>query len=84
MIVWLWDVDGSERAGHGVTDDEQRARQAAEACLRTGQATGAQVELAQLVNGFTALTVYYQRTGDGWTARRSAGQIIWAPLQAAS
>jgi hypothetical protein len=84
MIVWLWDSSGPDRAGRGVTDDEGLARRAAEACLRAGQATGARVELAHVVTGFSGLTSGYQRTGQGWTARQSAGRVTWVRLRAAS
>jgi hypothetical protein len=38
VILWLWDAHGPDRAGRGVTDDEARALEAAEACLRSGHA----------------------------------------------
>ncbi|WP_300603448.1 hypothetical protein [Trebonia sp.] len=71
MIVFLWDAGNA----HGVTDDESRARQAAGACLISGQATTARVERAVTVLGICTLTTCYQRTGDGWSARRRDGRI---------
>ena len=79
MIVWLWDAGN----GHGVTDDEVRARQAAEAFIRGGQAGAARVERAHLVTEIRALTSGYARTGHGWTAQpRRNGLIKWVPLPA--
>jgi hypothetical protein len=82
VIVWLWDADGPDRAVRGVTDDEERARQAAESWIVSGQAGAAQVERAQFVTGFAALTAHYKRTGHGWTARRARddGIVTWVPL----
>jgi hypothetical protein len=59
--VWLWDA-GTRR---GVTDDETRALQAAEALIRSGQAASARVEKAHLVTGIRALESGYTRTGHG-------------------
>jgi hypothetical protein len=81
MIVWLWDADGSGRRGLGVSDDQGRARQAAEACLRSGQADAARVEAAVVVDGTCTLTAGYQRTGQGRQAQRGPrGGIRWEPL----
>jgi hypothetical protein len=40
VIVWLWDAG----SGRDVTDDQARARQAAEMLIRTGRADAARVE----------------------------------------
>jgi hypothetical protein len=80
VIVWLWDAG----SGRGVTDDESRARRAAEALIRTGRADTARVERAFLVAGLSVLTSGYARTGHGWTAQpRPGGLIRWVPLPAA-
>jgi hypothetical protein len=79
VIVYLWDACGPGQF-RGVTDDEARARQAAEACLASGRASGAQVELAHLVTGFAALTSHYQRTGEGWRTRDADGRVTWVPF----
>jgi hypothetical protein len=80
VIVWLWDA-GSAR---GVTDDESRARRAAEAFMRSGRADTARVEKALAVTGISALASGYLRTGHGWTAQpRRDGLIRWVPLPAA-
>jgi hypothetical protein len=80
MIVFLWDAHSPAREGHGVTDDEETARQAAEAFLNTSEGT-ARVEQALLVLGIRALTSGYQRTGQGCTAQpRRNGPVRWVPL----
>jgi hypothetical protein len=80
MIVWLWDAG----SGHGVTDDQARARRAAEVLMRSGRADAARVEKALAVTGISALASGYLRTGHGWTAQhRQDGLIRWVPLPAA-
>ena len=80
MIVWLWDAG----SGRGVTDDQTRARRAAEMLMRSGRADAARVEKALAVTGISALDSGYLRTGHGWTARpRRDGLIQWVPLPAA-
>jgi hypothetical protein len=79
VIVYLWDSHGPGRFC-GVTDDDARARSAAEECIASGQATAAQVELAQLVSGFAAMTAYYVRMGEGWRAQYRDGRTTWVPL----
>jgi hypothetical protein len=75
-MVFLWDAGRCR----GVTDDVARARQAAEACIASGQAGTARVELAQLVTGFAALTSHYKRTGEGWRTRDADGRVTWVPF----
>jgi hypothetical protein len=85
MIVYLWDAAGSAFTALGVTDDQSRARQAAEACIRDGQAASARVEQAQLVSGIRALNPGYARLGQGWTAQPGRnGRVRWVPLADAS
>jgi len=71
VIVYLWDT----RNGCGVTDDEARARQAAESCI-TGDADVARVEKA-VIRGIRMLTSGYQRTGERWLASHRDGQVTW-------
>jgi hypothetical protein len=79
MIVWVWDA-GSDC---GVSDDRSRARKAAAAFLRAGSTDTACVEQAFLVSGVRTLTMVYDRTGTGWSARRCRnGRIAWKPLPA--
>ena len=81
MIVFLWDVPVPGGTARGITDDDTRARQAAEAWLRAG-ADSARVERATLRHGGAWLTDGYQRTGSGWTARIRDGRITWARFSA--
>ena len=74
MRVWIWDAG----TRHGVTDDADRAKLAAQAALREGET--ASVELAIAALGFRDLTTTYVRTGTGWTARATADAITWTPL----
>jgi hypothetical protein len=76
-MVWLWDA-GRAR---GITDDEDRAREAAAGFIRRGRATGARVEMAVMASGPRSLNPGYTRLGCGWTARaRRDGQVRWAPF----
>lgn len=82
MIVWLWDACGPHRTRRGITDDGARARQAAEACIRSGQATAARVEQAVSFLGVHTIATGYQRTGLGWSAHNHDGRITWEPFTA--
>ena len=87
VIVWLWDVSGPARTACGVTDDQARARQTAEAILTAGQGTTAALEQAVLGLGAGSMTYGYQRTGQAWHALVSDGHVTWtrpAPHLAAS
>lgn len=85
MIVWLWDTTAAACEGRGVTDDETRAREAAEARMRSDQADSARVERALAVLGVETLTSGYERTGLGWAARRHHdGRITWVPFPSCS
>ncbi len=75
MILWIWDACGSGHCG-GVTDDDAKARHAAQACIVSGRAGIARFEAARLVLG-AALTSVYERTGGGWAAQRRDSGIAW-------
>jgi hypothetical protein len=82
VIVYLWTTVARETPmphGYlGVSDDDGRARGAAEHCLRTGQARLAFVETAQTVMAAHSLSMCYLRTGAGWWARPGpAGEVHW-------
>ncbi len=82
MIVFLWTADEPGRFS-GVTDDAERARGAAESLIKSCQASMAQVEAAHYDSGFGARSdPRYQRTGRGWLASKSDGDISWQPLRA--
>lgn len=83
MLVYLWSASDPGRFS-GVSDSETRARQRAEYCLQTGQASVAFIEQAFLVTSATTLTHCYERTGNGWRALQNAGGITWTSLRAAS
>ena len=79
MNVWLWEAGG----GRGVSDQERRARAAAAAYVRGGQAGSARVERALLMAGDRWLTSGYRRTGEAWEARsRRDGRVRWTRLRA--
>ena len=79
MTVWLWEAGST----CGVTSDGTRARRAAAAFLRAGGGNEARVEEAFLASGARTLAMVYDRTGTGWSARRSrGGRIAWTPLRA--
>jgi hypothetical protein len=84
MSIWLWDAGN----GLGVTDNDMRAKQAAEACIASGQATAARVERAVFVLARGTLTYDYERTGEGWRTRNRDSGIAWVrfskPERAAS
>lgn len=83
MIVWLWDACGPARSGRGVTDDDARARQTAEACTRGSQASAARAESARTILASGTLTFAYERTGEGWAAQRHRdGRITWTAFTA--
>ena len=69
MTVWLWDAPGPTSSARGVCGKEARARRAAAARLRGGQASAAVVEEAMVVIGAGSLLDGYERTGNRWQAR---------------
>jgi hypothetical protein len=85
VIMYLWTAPGRDtaafRRASGVTDDQSRARQAAELLLRTGQAATAYIECAYTAMAAATLNSCYVRTGAGWWAQLSqAGQVVWTPF----
>jgi hypothetical protein len=69
------------RGSTGVSDDDDRARHAAEAYLRAGQARLAYVEVAYTAIGAHTLNPVYMRTGEGWWAQpNAAGEAVWVPF----
>jgi len=80
MLLWLWDTcdPGQYR---GVTDDETKARRAAESCITRGLATAARVESARFAMN-AGLQASYQRTGIAWTARASGQRVRWFSVPA--
>jgi hypothetical protein len=85
VIMYLWtaaDRDvASFRRATGVSDDQARARQAAEALLRAGNAGTAYIECAYTAMATGTLNLCYVRTGSGWWAQLGqAGRIVWTPF----
>lgn len=83
MIVYLWTAVARDaavpRGSVGISDDDGKARDAAEQCIRAGHARLAYIETAQ--TGMLALTFVpcYVRTGTGWWATPDpAGDVQWA------
>jgi hypothetical protein len=87
VIVWIWAASGPGDFC-GVTDDPERARDAAAGCISSGEASAARVESARARLGTGWLTEGYVRSGHGWTATAAGGgTVVWkpfAPLAAAS
>ena len=82
MIVYLWSTVAREtpvpHGNLGVSDDDGRARGAAEECIRIGQARLAYVEAARTVMTAHSLSPCYMRTGLGWWAAAGpAGDVEW-------
>lgn len=80
--MYLWEAvardDAAPWGGLGVSDDDERARDAAEDCLRTGRARLAYVESACLATSAVSLIRVYVRTGSGWWATPDpAGGVAW-------
>ncbi len=81
--MWTWDAFAPGRSGGGASDDEQRARQAAEAWMRANQAETASLDQVRLALGSGSLLTHYERTGIRLAAERHRnGRITWRPPQA--
>lgn len=82
--MYLWTAAGHDIASFraaGVSDDQARARNAAEALLRAGKAGTAYVECAYTAMATSTLSLCYVRTGIGWQARLGqAGRVVWTPF----
>lgn len=87
--MYIWTAPGSGTANFrratGVSDDRDKARTAAEATLRSGQAGIAYVERVYTATATPTLSFCYVRTGTGWWARiDQAGHIVWTSYVAGS
>jgi hypothetical protein len=87
VIIYLWTAAGAGTAAlhraSGVSDDQTRARHAAEVLLRTGQAGVAYVECAYTAIATATLSLCYVPTGTGWSAQLGqGGQVVWTPYAA--
>ena len=82
--MYLWTASGHDIASFraaGVSDDQAKARNAAEALLRTGKAGTAYIECAYTAMATSTLSLCYVRTGTGWRAQLGqAGRVVWTPF----
>ena len=83
MNGWAWDGAAEGSAGCGVSDDEDRAREAAEAWLTANPHGTAVLGTARLNDGPTTLSVHWTSTGRARRSRRQRdGRITWARIPA--
>jgi hypothetical protein len=85
--MYIWTAPGNGASGFrratGVSDDHDKAREAAEAALRAGRASTAYIERVRTATATPALSFCYVRTGIGWWARLGqAGHVVWTPYTA--
>lgn len=85
--MYIWTAPGINTAGFhratGVSDDQYRAQEAAEAALRTGHGGTAYVERVYTAVVAPALSLCYVRTGTGWQAQLGqAGHVEWTAFTA--
>jgi hypothetical protein len=79
--AWEGAADGS--AGCGVSDDEDRAREAAEAWLKAHPGATAVLDTARLTDGTTTLSSYWAKDGLAKQSRRLPdGRIVWVRIPA--
>jgi hypothetical protein len=84
VIGWTWEGAADGGAARGVSDDEDRAREAAEAWLRANPGATAVLSRAHLADGTTTLSAFWARTGHPRQSRRGRdGRITWARVPAA-
>jgi hypothetical protein len=84
VIMYIWTAPGNGVAGFrkatGVSDDHDKAREAAEAALRAGHAYTAYIECVRTATATPTLSFCYVRTGIGWWARLGqGGHVVWTP-----
>ena len=81
MNGWEWEGAAPGSAGCGVSDDEDRAREAAEAWLKANPQATAVLGAARLEDGTTSLSAYWARVGRARRSRRLRdGRIAWARI----
>jgi hypothetical protein len=83
VIGWMWDATAKRSAGCGVSDDQDRARLAAEAWLKANPGGTAVLGTARLTDGTTTLSAYWAKDGHARQSRRLRdGRIVWARIPA--
>jgi hypothetical protein len=81
VIGWEWEAAAAGSAGCGVSDDQDRAREAAEAWLKANPHATAVLGAARLEDGTTSLSAYWARAGVARRSRRLRdGRIAWARI----
>jgi hypothetical protein len=75
MILYTWRAGSAE----GVTDDDGRARDAADRFMRVNGAARAVVETVHYDDWMKSMSDgYANRGGMRWDARRHGGRVTWA------
>lgn len=59
VIGWAWEGTAKGSAGCGISDDEDRAREAAETWLKANPGATAVLDTARLADGTTTLSAYW-------------------------
>jgi hypothetical protein len=81
VIGWEWEGAAEGSAGCGVSDDEDRAREAAEAWLKANPRGTAVLGAARLEDGTRSLSAYWAIAGLARRSRRLGdGRIVWARI----
>lgn len=88
MIVYLWTAvarDSAEPHGNlGISDNDCKARDAAEQCLRDGRAQLAFVETARTSTVPYSFSPCYVPAGSGWLATPGpTGEVRWVRFYSA-
>jgi len=80
---WAWEATALGAGGCGVSDDEDRARRAAEAWLAAHPGAVAVIDTARLAYGTSTLAACWARDGRPARSRRLPdGRITWARVPA--
>jgi hypothetical protein len=83
VIGWAWDAAAEGIAGCGLSDDEDRARAAAEAWVRAHPGATAVLDTARLWDGTATWSAYWAKDGRARRSRRLRdGRIVWARVPA--
>ena len=81
VIGWEWEGAAPGSAGCGVSDDQDRAREAAEAWLKANPRGRAVLGPARLEDGTASLSAYWITAGLARRSRRLRdGRIAWARI----
>jgi len=79
ISAWAWEGAAPGAAACGVSDDEDRAREAAEKWLADHPGAVAVLNRARLADGTASLSAWWARVGQARRSRRLPdGRITWA------